>query len=261
MLKVSWRHFAILVFVWFSTVGTAPRPPPRQQTPQSVSQGAGNVEPSKSSDERIADYTEALAVFTALLGIVSVFEVALLFKADRAMGRNLQLTSQQIALATIEFNATHRPMLVLRELYLLPPTATAPATVEFSISNKGEGHGTIIGADFRVAKEFGGAPLISAVQQIDPSPVGVTLDSGQMCPFSLTTDVEFNQFRNEANRVLWRSQGSDSYEKRPLRVVFVGRVVYVDRNQTVRRSSFHREYDFGKYRFGPGEDTEREYAD
>ena len=118
--------FVFLVAMWGLPI-LAPRDHNYQDTYYEPEQSAERISTPISTDERLADYTEALAWWTAFLAIVAAAELGYLVRQERWMKESVaaaklaadaakdaaRAASAQVELAREEFNATHRPEIIV----------------------------------------------------------------------------------------------------------------------------------------------------
>jgi hypothetical protein len=122
-------------------------PPPSQpsQTVDQSYQDSDSVSPPASPDERLADYTFGLEVFTAALVVIGIFEIILLFRTDKtsrwtvkAALRQTIIARRQMGLSSLQsdilekekeiqrqqFMTQYRPRLRVRNIVILPPESS-----------------------------------------------------------------------------------------------------------------------------------------
>src|SRR5207249_4723879 len=89
--------------------------------------------------------TDPVALFTLILAISTVGLWGATIFLYRAGQDQLRLARETIDFARLEFNATHRPKLVVREAHMFPPTGMNPAPgVRFVVANAGSGAADIV---------------------------------------------------------------------------------------------------------------------
>ena len=95
-----------------------------------------------SAEKRMADYTAALAVFTAALVGVAVVEIIYLARSARVAERQTALTAKQAdilerqqGLANAQYFAANRPKVVLKEVYFDVPGDFS--RISYELSNTG----------------------------------------------------------------------------------------------------------------------------
>jgi hypothetical protein len=167
----------------------------------------------------------------------------------------------QHRVAREEFNATHRPRIVLRDLALAPPTATRDAVAEFFISNNQEGVATILSCSFSMNEIKRGQKIPEfRGEQRHYGIVGRSLISGERIRVEHTSHINWSAYQNAVNEAHYNSLYGEGVLDDGT-IVFEGQVTYADKAGVNRRSSFYRKFDFNRRTFGPGDDPEREYAD
>ncbi|HEY2890699.1 MAG TPA: hypothetical protein VGJ31_08720 [Dongiaceae bacterium] len=167
-------------------------------------------------------------VFTAVLGIVSFF---------------------QIRLARDEFISTHRPRIVVRGFNVLDHAALpgTEETVEFLYVNIGatKAHVYEIGVATELSEPSGGLTFVNTKIK------GVILTSGDKEIFSATSRRLFNA----------RIQASIARSGHAMKAYVVGYVRYRDDRGGVRETGFCRETDFHSRRWNKTLGSEYEYED
>jgi hypothetical protein len=168
----------------------------------------------------------------------------------------LRLTRENIEFARLEFNATHRPRLVVREAHMLIPTGRAPtAGVRFIVANTGEGVADVV--ESFVILEFNELAILLPLQPPEHSnSIGpIRIEPGQGVEGEFGSTVNFPQYTNEQNRHL-------NHPGEPTPKIWLrGFIVYLDNNRIRRRMAFCRGYDFKAKRFRAGDDPNYEYSD
>jgi hypothetical protein len=168
----------------------------------------------------------------------------------------LRLTRESLEFARLEFNATHRPKLVVRETHMLIPTGRSPtAGVRLIVANAGSGVADIV--ESFVILEFNDSAILLPLQPPDHSnSVGsVRIAPGEGIEREFGSNINFPEYTNEQNRQ--RNYPGESTPKIWLR----GFIVYLDNNRIRRRTAFCRGYDFKASRFRAGDDPNYEYSD
>jgi hypothetical protein len=228
----------------------------------------------QTTEEAIAYYNKWLMFFTAVLAAATVglgtATVGLYFASERQLSlaketadrqaaeiqKQLRLTREYIEFARLEFNATHRPHLVIRETHMLIPTGRNPtAGVRFIVANAGSGAADVI-ASF-VILEFNDAAILLPLQPPDHSnSIGpIRIEPGESVEREFGSNINFPQYTNEQNRQ--RNHPGEPIPKIWLR----GFIAYLDNNRIRRRMAFCRGYDFKASRFRAGDDPNYEYSD
>ena len=179
--------------------------------------------------------------------------------ADRQAGEiqeQLRLTRENVEFARLEFNATHRPRLVIREAHMLIPTGRDPtAGVRFIVANAGEGGADVV--ESFVILEFNESAILLPLQPPEHSnSIGpIQIEPGQGIEREFGSAINFPQYTNEQNRHL-------NHPGEPTPKIWLrGFIVYLDNNRIRRRMAFCRGYDFKAKRFRAGDDPNYEYSD
>jgi hypothetical protein len=168
----------------------------------------------------------------------------------------LRLTRENIEFARLEFNATHRPKLVIREARMLPPTpGHNTAGVRFVVANAGSSVADVV--ESHVELEFNEAVILLPLQTVEHgNAIGsIRLRPGDSRIREYGSNIGWAQYTNEQNRQLY------AVETTPTKIWLRGFIVYLDNNRIRRRMAFCRGYDFNARRFRAGDDPEYEYSD
>jgi hypothetical protein len=176
---------------------------------------------------------------------------SLAFQAFLDRATDLKNVGQQIQLARNEFLATHRPKVIVREVYL------DGDQIWFRLVNVGDTPATIAESSVTaeiVTSKAGLRPLLSTGK----NDLGtVTLAAGELRELSYRPhgDLGFSFASQMGDRKVSMFIG-DRY--------FTGTVIYVDEIGIRRRSVFRRKWQAGERRFvrlDPEEERDNEYAD
>jgi hypothetical protein len=200
----------------------------------------------RSFSDPTAYYTMWLTFFTGALAALGL--------------GGITLTFMQISLQRTEFNATHRPKLVFREIRLYPKTSsmTAPQ-FSFIILNIGESPCEIVESRVAGIEDMGDGQVLQPLGTIENrNTIGpIKLVGGQRWP-SCRWDVTIPMLAlmNGLNR-----QRSRRDEPPAKRFWFRANVTYRGADGTDRRTSVCRWYDFQSQSFRTDETNEFEYAD
>jgi hypothetical protein len=148
---------------------------PNYQTYYQPEYASPHTEAPTSSDERLADYTEALAIFTCGLLVIGGFQIWLLFRTDKTakatsgiaerqadaaekqtllIGLQADILDKQKEITRTQFFATHRPRLEIKFIRVLPVPHEQipdeqPVRGEFVIINTGPVGATVTGSRVR----------------------------------------------------------------------------------------------------------------
>jgi hypothetical protein len=174
------------------------------------------VEPPKTADERVADYTEVLAYFTALLALIGAFQAVLIFL--------------QIRLGRQEFIATHRPRIRVRFLQENSTSPDGRHSAFITIANVGDTEAivTAIGGDMGVrwkADRHWMAPGIRASAAGRKPPPNNVMKGGEHRTYTLSSAdplqyVGVPEIMRNAD------------------LMALGEIIYEDRNGVIRRTGF-----------------------
>lgn len=201
----------------------------------------------ETSDDRIADYTWGLELFTAVLAIVGCFQMYFVLRAD-------QTARKSIDLAREEFIATHRPKVIVRFIHL--DLSEGPPRIRLTLANVGSSDATIIsikaGIGIKGTDNLAWLRPSPEPQEIPiPDPI---LVSGQRSSVPLALDGRrLGTFQIEAIQ-------------RVEKILYVlGEIQYRDSNKVSRYTGFFRVYSVLTERFQQVEQlwagSELEYSD
>ena len=204
----SWRWWPLSIPALFMALIlgllSLPQPSDRlhhgdaRQATNSSTEAQSRLEPA---DERVADYTAWLAVFTAVLAVVSGIQIFYLNKSDRRAAAAAEEASRQFKMMAIQadtlekqkeiartqFFADHRPRLILRDVFFSNPDDFSEVT--FEISNVGESLA-------RVVRSFVAVRFVADPRQFKDWSQGerglltnqTGFKAGQLRPFAVRTD-------------------------------------------------------------------------
>jgi len=240
--------FTVAVFAMGMTFESL-RHPPQKSEQRTSAEKTDEKAKDISADKRIADYTMWLAIFTGLLVAVSGVQGYFLLRADKTARITAKAAKTSIALARKEFAVSHRPRVILREVYC------SADKVWFRLVSTGDSKATIVESWFTLevpVVKSALRPLLSAGHD----DLGrLELVSGEMTEQNYTPpdDLLFILKAGEREGSIFMG---DLY--------FMGAVVYTDSQNTQRRSVFCRQWRPGDRRFArlkPEEERDNEYAD
>jgi hypothetical protein len=199
----------------------------------------------------VADFTALLALFTAILGGVAIIQIDFIRRAD-------QITRDALRLSRDEFNATHRPKLILRQAFsFLSDWREQNIVVTYVIANIGEtrcwissgGVGIDMSADFKYPSFMKtpdmflprNAPFIGAIEPGESK--------------WLTHRDPSHKWDHEHRQIFPKEGG----------IHFVGYCIYIDApgSNIKRQLTFRRRYNLDTQRFERiwDSDNEHDYAD
>jgi hypothetical protein len=119
-----------------------------EPTKWQAEQEAKNQGEAKASDipasERVAYYTEILAIFTAVLSGFWLLQIYFLIRADSATAKALISSTQQAEIANKQYIASNRPKLRIRKIELDPPEVGKMLKVRYEVVNVGGTNAKII---------------------------------------------------------------------------------------------------------------------
>jgi hypothetical protein len=108
-------------------------------TDQTIDQSSDQEGDSESPDQRLADYTHGLEVFTALLAMVSTAQIFFLIRADRSTKLAVEAATQQAKIAQETFEKIERPYLYITcEGRMHYDHTTGGAFVLYNVVNHGK---------------------------------------------------------------------------------------------------------------------------
>lgn len=85
----------LAALIAIATYGFMLPPSPQSAAVQSAAKPPTKVETPETADDRVADYTEALAWFTGLLALVSATQIFFLIRADSRAAEAAKFMGQQ----------------------------------------------------------------------------------------------------------------------------------------------------------------------
>jgi archaellum component FlaG (FlaF/FlaG flagellin family) len=212
--------------------------------------------------------THGGAVTAMATGVIAWFTISL----ARASRHQAALSTDQIKLARQEFNAVHRPRIILREAYTAPDVSHL-VTVMFNIENTGGSEATIVDSKFTIFYStaigtkrqvvFGGELQPGEINR--PIPTGLKIQAGSSHESSCSavstywsggwSDRAFAKAAGEPRTII----PDEAY--RAAHVYFYGKISYNDSLGVVRNMAFYRVLDFHSYRFVAFGDPQLEYTD
>jgi hypothetical protein len=241
---------------WVSFSSLPPSPPKIEaimgNPPNYVAQNHGTVGFGNASlVENITAWIGQEGRVTAISTVViAIFTGTLFFATFGQLGQ----LKKSIDLASAEFNATHRPKLVVRYIHMTtidPRVETANRKIEvaFTIENIGQSGASVrqsyVGFCFI---HYGSMlPMPPEYYRFGKSPLdGKSFAAGQTQPFAISSEYSIGDLTE-------KSFGWHQY--------FVGWVEYVDTLGNARTLRFCREHHMGNSRFTKVDDPEYEPQD
>jgi len=261
--------------------------PPQTQTYEEPEHSAQSVKVPISADERLADYTEALAIFTALLAAVSTLQIWLLMRADNASrrvlnlsekqflleGRQADLAEKQHGLARLQHISLNRPIIEIRSVGLANSGIGAilflpgfPVRGSLVIRNAGGSDAIILETEYRFFWSHHGLPMVPPLQG-QPTAQTSPLIAAEEIPFTLIPHAS-HLVSVESSEVL----GGDAVtiDNAPMtqrtKLWILGSIRYADSAGNERWMGFCREYvpaeaGAGEGSFLPIRSPDYEYQD
>ncbi|MGC9953688.1 MAG: hypothetical protein ABSD21_05380 [Rhizomicrobium sp.] len=214
-LLPAWRYWPAIplaALVIAACVSFASPIPPFQENPVSRNGTKPGAKPQKvDPNERLADYTLLLMIFTGALVIVGALQIRLLFKADQTARRGLEIAGQQTALTgaqadildkqkeiqRLQFMTEYGPQLRVRNIVIFPPPDTATQTgilfegLQWSgqcyVENIGGMTTTVLESHLMVYANQMGLPMESPYERLRPNNViSGKFNIGESKPFPFT---------------------------------------------------------------------------
>jgi len=237
---------------------------------------------SVSPDERLADYTEALAGFTALLAIVSALQAWLLIRADNTSKRVLDLSEKQFlmegqqadlaakqhGLARLQHIAANKPRLRIRSVVVARSGPDGSGcmfrkglmlTGNLVVANVGATDAIITESDYRFYWSRYGLPMRPPIGEGDPikplhGPEDQTIRAFESCSYGISCDEPLEE------DVQATSKGGGT------KLYIMGSIRYADIDGRERFMGFCREYvpseiPGGEGHFVPVENGDYEFED
>ena len=203
---------------------------------------------STRPDWWIAGFTGFLSLVTFGLWIFT----ALQWRTTR---RAVQQSAKGIDLANKTYIASHRPRIVIRGLFMVPPNPSSPnsARLSFIIANVGDTDAEVV--NFKFFLLFRGdddsveMPIVRTEEAKQPS---FKLVVGEEFRWYGNCEMNAAKFINATNRAVHDQETLSELE-------FRGTTSFKDWGGNLRHTSFHRSYDFKHRRFNRIENSEFEY--
>jgi hypothetical protein len=185
----------------------------------------------------------------AVTAVATIFIAAFTIVLALVTGRQARLSREAIELARSEFNATHRPKIIVYGMdFGGASDGESPIPVTFRYVNSGDSRAEITHIGTKLVLLF--KPTLPSEinfehQEMRPP---IDVESG-MHGFRLTVDAF-----DPTNKLLLSAIGGSQ------KLICVGYIIYRDGNGTIRQTGFCREYDPASNRWRPVKDDEYEYA-
>jgi hypothetical protein len=290
-MRTAWIALAMMVVcgAWAESKPPVPTPskeahPPQQRQADTEQYGTENapfvvnIDDSQHSQGNASDADnksrnkstfvwgmtaeEVTALFTGLLVVIG---------AGTAMVLGFQswLLRRQIILARDEFNATHRPRIILREAYTAPDNGH-PITVFYTLANTGGTKATIVRSKFAIFSsikggtkrqiQFDGELIGGEIDNVIPAnhviEAGAFYESACATQKAMWSTNWHTVITSDGGEMVVRSLGPNASE-----LFFYGKVLYRDAGGIVRGMAFYRILDRDSHRFIPIGDPQLEYSD
>ena len=231
-------------------------PVPVQETKSEVIKDTSK-KPDNHPDERLdidrqlAEYTRQLASFTLALVVVTAI------LAGIAIWQGIQMKAT-VSLAREEFNATHRPRIVVRRISPIEEGG-AITGIQYTVHNVGDTECTITAISDQIWMP-GAARDLPAIPAYTPH-------REQLIPLECNGSMAIrhpdteSEFIDELNFLFGFAEESNPGHVVIPRLLFLGYVNYIDRAGTKRQTAFLRQFNFTTKRFSPIDHPEYEYQD
>lgn len=244
------------------------------KTPEQAKQEEADRTEKRAIEQQTINLTEQIKDFTGalvLVGIVQAFIFVLqliVFGKQATRLRETVATAEDSAdiarksvdLARDEFNATHRPKLIVRRIAPIEHEDNGyPIGVRYAVHNVGDGVATIVAMSEKIWLP-GDSINLPAIPPYDIAiEQSIMLESGDWREFRCITPVDDREelaFRfgfGEAKSPINPATDAD--------ILFLGYIDYVDRLGRKRQTAFLRLFDCKVKRFNPINHHEYEYQD
>ena len=233
----------------------------------------------RTINDPLSLYTCILAIFTAVLAIVSIVQGIFLFRAEKISRRMIEFTAK-------EFITNHRPRLRVRNIVVRPAYEGIfgiktnsiiqgvartllgdgkHVTGQLYISNVGGSQAEITGVkvcvewyqrvrnDLARSEYFDGLPMERCYEGINPDVVTITLKAGESTPMPFQSDEPMDK----AGNIMYDKADNGHYWD----MFVLGFVEYKDSSGIKRRTAFCRKYDCRRYCFVAVENPDYEHEE
>lgn len=232
------------------------------QASAQAANGSNKVVRPETPDERLADYTGALAIFTAALVALAVLEVFFLAKTDAIAKRHADNAEKQMLLAgkqadiqekqkeisRLQFLTTHRPKIKIRQLNKGVASVTDGLAFTYMAVNFGEANASLVEHNRTIIFSTAARGTLVNESKTKESLHGV------LAPGEFVV-VKFRE--PEITNPAFAAQINSG----EIPICIFGYFAYADDLGKVRRTGFYRQYQGGVRRFVAIDDPEFEYAD
>ncbi len=205
-------------------------------------------------------FTQDRGIFWATVGLVCVGigQIILFWVQLRYMRKSLKETQSQVELSRQEFNATHRPKLMVRRINMLMEEDGNLAGQEENycvLYNIGELDAIITEYNISlVVYNESGVPLFPIYPEYATKKITQVVRPGEYYRLDLSPEN-----MSEIAKMDSELAAGFAMDKSPLRCV--GYVKYGAPDSKVRETAFMRVYSYPNRRFTPVDDPDYEYAD
>ena len=211
-------------------------------------------EDKSKSDWWLVKLTGVLAGIGGLQLIVFGLQARRLRQTIREMEKSTEIARQ-------EFNATHRPRLVVRRISPIEERGDIAIGLQYTVHNVGDIDGTIVAVSETVWLPDNGQKALPPIPAYSP-PVAknITLKCGEWITIShipgndALMDINFRTgFREEVATI--------GISEEPSNILFLGYIDYIDGTGRKRQTAYLRQLDLAAKRFSPINHPEYEYQD
>lgn len=180
----------------------------------------------------------------AVTAVATVFVAAFTIVLAFVTRRQAKLTTDALELARGEFNATHRPKLVGRALYMIAAFVDRRITLSFLIYNSGDAPAAI--DSFKFFATVRGSDVVEFPPirpETNEPPFSLDVGEQKRCTAVSNDSKLLFQYMDPHSIKIWAPAGADvSFE-------FRGDITFLDGSGKQRHCSFHRSYNFQTERF------------
>jgi hypothetical protein len=246
--------------VWWSSIQ-----PPHHEAIKAAAHAAENKTIQDISAETVAYYMKMLAWFTGVLAVGVLFQIGLLFKADKTArlsadisekqmlisGRQTDIQEKQHAVGRLQFFASHRPRLIVRGISFTEQdglVAGKRLKIQIPIVNQGNTDAIVRTI---AAKTF----LVSRLERINVGGDFHTIDTSGLAPLSSGTNARVGILTDQA----FGPEDIFGIQQKTRFLLCVGFVQYRDESGGLRATGFMRCLQHESGRFTPIDDPEYEF--
>ena len=195
---------------------------------------------------------DALATITSLLVIVGAIQAVLFLGQLKFIREGLVDTKEAVELGRREFNATHRPLLIIRDI------VRERENIIYAIVNKGDAEATIV-ESWTLAEIIYNRTIVRPLRSFGHDDLGrLTFGVGQLMdlPYRIPREVSMSVtvLDHAGSPAFWPKREGVEYH-------FAGTIVYEDLAGQRRRTVFRRRWDHDVQGFRRLDDPDQEYSD